>query len=612
MTKKLILLSVFVLSITSIYSASPFIIKDQNAISFIGKHIYLLEDPTNEFSFQKIINSKNFVKSNDNVPNLGVDKIYWGKFQLINETDDEEFQLVLSAPIIDEVIFYYQDKTGKYIEQLSGDNFKLSIRKIKHQDHIYNIILSKNQPTTFYFKIKSDEDILIPFYIGKANLINEELMTKDVLCGIFFGILIVMFLYNFFLYLTIRDVNFLYYLLYVFFIGLTQASVLGYTTRYIFPDSPILANQTMLASLIMASITVIYFAFSFMNVEYYYPKLKELKYFLTLILLLALPFTFFGHQDLATKITDFCAVVFCPLLMIIAIVTSLKGERSSIFFIAGWLLALIGFSIFAMKNFGLLPFNDLTNHTMQLGIALETIIFSFALADRITILKKENDEKQKLIIQHLKENEKHLIAAKKAEVLVETLKKETLISQFESLKTQVNPHFLFNSLNVLTELIYKNQPTAAKFVKELSEVYRYVLDSKSKEVVNLSSELKFVDAFTYLLKIRFAGGLVIHNKLQGSMNEAVPPLAIQLLLENAIKHNIISEKDPLQIDLFQEEDYLIVKNKINRKKSTEAKSGIGIPNLEKRYTFLTDKKVVINEQSGYFIAKIPILYFSYS
>ncbi|MBI3482268.1 MAG: histidine kinase, partial [Bacteroidetes bacterium] len=131
---------------------------------------------------------------------------------------------------------------------------------------------------------------------------------------------------------------------------------------------------------------------------------------------------------------------------------------------------------------------------------------------------------------------------RKAALDAETSKKESAIARYESLKNQINPHFLFNSLNALTNLVYEDQDKAAKFIKQLSEVYRYVLDTREKELVTMEEELRFVQSYLYLQQIRFGGNLKVNLRLE-QVEGKIAPLALQLLLENAIKHNVISEED---------------------------------------------------------------------
>jgi sensor histidine kinase YesM len=194
-----------------------------------------------------------------------------------------------------------------------------------------------------------------------------------------------------------------------------------------------------------------------------------------------------------------------------------------------------------------------------------------------------------------------------AELNAAQLQKESMKSQFDSLKSQVNPHFLFNSLNALTNLIYEDQDKAARFVKQLSEVYRYVLDTQGKEVVKLADELKFLKSYMFLQAIRFGDKLKVDIKLD-DIDAQVAPLVLQMLLENAIKHNIISSDQPLTIRIFSDKDQIIVENNIQIKNVIpEESKGIGLENIKHRYGFLTGKKVEIINDSRSFIVKLPFL-----
>ncbi|MFM9838951.1 MAG: sensor histidine kinase [Cyclobacteriaceae bacterium] len=200
-----------------------------------------------------------------------------------------------------------------------------------------------------------------------------------------------------------------------------------------------------------------------------------------------------------------------------------------------------------------------------------------------------------------------LIQWRKSAVDGERLKKESVAAQYESLKSQVNPHFLFNSLNALTNLVYEDQDKAAKFIKQLSEVYRYVLDTREKEVVPLEDELRFLESYFFLQKIRFGENLRIENKLSG-VSSMIAPLALQLLMENAIKHNVISTDDPLTIKLYQDQSAIVVENSLRKKISAlEESNGMGIDNIKKRYQYLTNREVLVMETTEKFIVKLPII-----
>ncbi len=195
---------------------------------------------------------------------------------------------------------------------------------------------------------------------------------------------------------------------------------------------------------------------------------------------------------------------------------------------------------------------------------------------------------------------------KEAAVQQEKLKREQLALQYETLKSQVNPHFLFNNLNSLTSLISTNPDKAIDFVKKLSEVYRYVLDQKDHELVALETELKFLESYVFLQRIRFETNLNIQIDVNPGKFKVIP-LSVQMLVENAIKHNEISDKNPLSIRIFStDDDYLVVENQLQKKPGSEG-SGSGIQNIKDRYEFFTSKKVIISETTEKFIVSIPLL-----
>ncbi len=201
-----------------------------------------------------------------------------------------------------------------------------------------------------------------------------------------------------------------------------------------------------------------------------------------------------------------------------------------------------------------------------------------------------------------------LTAWKQTLIEAERLKKDHIAAQYETLKNQVNPHFLFNSFNVLTTLVHKDADLAEQFVRQLSNVYRYVLDSRDKEVVPLEMELKQLEAYIFLMKIRFGESLKIDIKPIFTEGVSVAPLTLQMLIENALKHNAVSKTTPLSIEVFQEgADYIVVKNLIQLKNSVGESTGVGLENIRSRYKFLSDKAIAVLQEDGFFRVKIPII-----
>jgi len=192
---------------------------------------------------------------------------------------------------------------------------------------------------------------------------------------------------------------------------------------------------------------------------------------------------------------------------------------------------------------------------------------------------------------------------------VEKFKKENMEFRFDMLRNQVNPHFLFNSLNTLASLIYENQDQASDFVRQLAKVYRYILENKEKELINLQEEHVFLESYLYLIQIRFASGLHIELDLNLENNGLLAPMTIQLLVENAIKHNVVSPSRPLQIKIFtDEENNLVVTNTLQKKAIPEPSTKTGLDNIRNRYKFLSDRSIEVIETESLFTVKIPLIY----
>jgi PAS domain S-box-containing protein len=220
--------------------------------------------------------------------------------------------------------------------------------------------------------------------------------------------------------------------------------------------------------------------------------------------------------------------------------------------------------------------------------------------------KEELERINNTLEQHVAERTKQLTEANTQLLKVQ---KENLQSQFEVLKQQVNPHFLFNSLNVLTSLIKIDPDLAESFTERLSKVYRYVLENKEKDVVSLSTELEFLNAYLFLLEIRFMNKIVIEINIDKSYYDfQILPIAIQLLIENAVKHNTFSKVKPLKIEIFVDrQQKLNIVNNLNLRETKFASTGVGLENISRRYALVSDQKPEFNKTGNQFIAKLPLL-----
>jgi LytS/YehU family sensor histidine kinase len=191
----------------------------------------------------------------------------------------------------------------------------------------------------------------------------------------------------------------------------------------------------------------------------------------------------------------------------------------------------------------------------------------------------------------------------------ETLKREALQSQFESLKNQLSPHFLFNSLTALKILIKEAPDTAQNYVNSLSRALRYTLKSNEKQLVTLKDEMEFMESYLFLIRMRFGDNLSINTGInEDLLSLNIPPLTIQTLVENAIKHNEISKRNPLSIDILTtDNESLKIINDIHEKITGEEGTGIGLVNLSKQYQLLVNKEIIIRKEDNKFSVEVPLI-----
>lgn len=191
----------------------------------------------------------------------------------------------------------------------------------------------------------------------------------------------------------------------------------------------------------------------------------------------------------------------------------------------------------------------------------------------------------------------------------ERLMRENTEAKYEALRNQIDPHFFFNSLSVLTNLVYKDPDIAADYITQLAKTYRYILDKKFENMVPLETELNFLESYLFLINIRHQDSININIELdEETCNHClIPPAALQMLFENAIKHTRFSSAEPLSISLKRENNWLIVTNNLRKKQHTEPSSGIGLENIRKRYELIDDNYIIIKEDSDTFTIKIPVI-----
>jgi two-component system, LytTR family, sensor kinase len=206
------------------------------------------------------------------------------------------------------------------------------------------------------------------------------------------------------------------------------------------------------------------------------------------------------------------------------------------------------------------------------------------------------------------------IIARENMIRMESLEKETAVAQYKALKSQIEPHFLFNSLSVLSSIVYKDADLSNKFILKLSRTLRYVIEKNEHTLVKLQEELQIVKDYIFLLKVRFGEGIEFKYEIPPELIQiySVPPVSVQLLVENAVNHNSFSENMPLRITMKIEEGRLVVSNNVNKRNEKRDSTGLGLINLSKRFKLVAGKDIQISDDGTNYTVSLPLLTSDYN
>ncbi len=403
----LFLLGIICFFSCAVFGQEPVIYNSPGKNIPIGRQISTLEDKEKKMTLADALTSKKFVRSTLDAPSLNVSlSTFWVKMIVNNQTDAQSLVLNLEYPTIDSITFYAIKDSGKYDSVASGEFVPFFNREYKHQNYIFDLDVKKGQSRTYLLKVFASEPIQLPLTIGSAQTIAEEIYTRDLLFGLYAGIILVMLLYNLFLYFTVRDKSYLFYVGYIFFTGLTQACLQGYAPRFFYPNSYYLANAMMVWVPAFSGIFAIMFINNFMQVRVFTPVLYRVIVAFLIVYFGIVALSFSGQFLMCTEIMQLAVTVLAVVVYVTAVKISLKGYRPAKIFLVAWTVFIAAVVVFVMRNFGALPYNNYTYYAMQIGSAVEVVLLSFALADKINLFRKEKEESQAQAMVALQENER--------------------------------------------------------------------------------------------------------------------------------------------------------------------------------------------------------------
>lgn len=354
------------------------------------------------------IASASFANTDMDIPNFNTGgKPIWYRCSVVNHSSSQNFLINVANPAIDEIEFYSPDGHGGFNSTNLGSNRPFRERKYhRESNYLFDLNIAPNDTAMLYFRFQSVDIARFPVSLSTPEVIFSELKVKDVIISIYIGLMLVMLLYNLFIYFTVRDNSYLYYVSYIFTVLLTQIGVFGVTFQYLWPGYPRLEELSLMVFPPLSGITGMAFMQHFLHSKAFIPKFNKVSYGLYGLYVVSYILLFLGKMNASFQLTQLTAMLVSLFMLVSAILIRRKGSRPAGFFLIAWSIFLMGIVFFVMSDTGAIPYSNFTVYTMPVGSALEVILLSFALADKINTYRKETAAAQLEALMRAEENER--------------------------------------------------------------------------------------------------------------------------------------------------------------------------------------------------------------
>ncbi|MBL7956891.1 MAG: GHKL domain-containing protein [Flavobacteriales bacterium] len=401
----LLLAAAMIASVPSLTSAQP--VPVAQGPVHIGKRFSILEDPSSALSPIDAIRTPGYRASEMDVPNLGVsNSAYWIRFDVKNDTDEDAVILDIQHAEIEELDVYLLKDDVPVPIASTGQNAPLDSRTIAQPEFVFSLPIASAEERGVLLRVKSDKQLQVPVQLHMPSRFSESRSMKNLTIGAYIGIMLVMLFYNLFVYFSIRDRSYFIYVAYILLVCLTQLAFWGHGQYYLWGGSQWFSIKASLIFTFATAIASSEFMKRFINTREHVPIMHRwLSAFYVLIGVVMTIYLFIA-PPLGYKLAQLTAGLLATYLFVTAIIVWRKGSRQAGYFILAWTAFLTGTMVFTLKDMGILPYNDLTVFTMPIGSAIEGVLLSFGLADRINILRREKERSQAESLAMAQENER--------------------------------------------------------------------------------------------------------------------------------------------------------------------------------------------------------------
>ncbi|MFO7524971.1 MAG: 7TM diverse intracellular signaling domain-containing protein [Ignavibacteriaceae bacterium] len=408
--KHIIIIFIFLLITDTTAQNNIFNITPSLEKAGFGKSAEILEDKQGDLTISDVTSDElknSFISSDSDEPNFGfTSSVYWIRFTLANPTNQNIISyLELSYPLIDKIEFYTPDGFGNHLVIKTGDHLPFNTREIKHRNFIFRITLDSEIQHTYYLRVETSSSMNLPLTIWSEKALLNKIEIEQLLLGIFFGAVIIMIIYNIFLFIGFRDRSFVYLFLFIASWGFAQLTINGLAFQYLWSGWT-WWSDTNLPFFIFAALTgAVQFCRSLLNTKKNIPLLDKILKYEVYVFLAGMLFSLLLDYAISIKLASGFAIAAIFSVGITGLYGARRGNRSAVIFISAWGMFLIGAVLFAVKSFGIIPSNFLTNWSVQIGFFAMMVLLSIAVQDRIEREKKEKHKVQEDLIEALKVSE---------------------------------------------------------------------------------------------------------------------------------------------------------------------------------------------------------------